>query len=102
MNPRSITEAGFLDTDAPRVVHRKGLTMGRLRIMGRVGDRQIEWRQDDLESLVLAEHELAEWLNRPGHKAFGFKQSHLGAGKQITSFDSTLFEILLVPQMRGG
>ena len=76
--------------------------MGRLRIMGRLGDRQIEWRQDDLESLVLAEHELAEWLNRPGHKAFGFKHSHLGAGKQITSFDSTLFEILLVPQMRGG
>ena len=76
--------------------------MGRLRIMGREGDTQIEWRHDDLDSLVVAENEFAKWLERPGRLAFGFRLSHLEAGERLNKFDPTLFEILLVPQMRGG
>jgi hypothetical protein len=40
--------------------------MGRLRIMGSEGDRQIEWCQDDPESLLTAEREVKQWLERPG------------------------------------
>jgi hypothetical protein len=77
-------------------------TMGWLRIIDREGDRQIEWQQSDPESLVRAEQEIAKWLEQPGHLAFGFRRSRSEAGEKLFWFDSTLYEILLVPQMRGG
>jgi len=40
--------------------------MGRLRIMGRDGDQQIEWNEDDPDSLFRASLELEHWLARPG------------------------------------
>lgn len=40
--------------------------MGRLRILGRDGDLQIEWSRDDPDSLLLAEHELEQWIAQPG------------------------------------
>ena len=76
--------------------------MGRLRILGRDGDRQIEWSRDDPDSLLLAEHELEQWIARPGYLAFGFKRLHLDAGERLDAFDPEAAEIVLVPQMRGG
>ena len=76
--------------------------MGRLRIMGRDGDQQIEWYQKDPDSLLRASLEVEHWLARPGHLAFGFKEPQLGAGEKITAFDPGAAEIILVPQMRGG
>ena len=58
--------------------------MGRLRIMGAEGDRQIEWRQDDPQTLLRAEREVREWLERPGHLAFGFSRPQLNAGVQLS------------------
>ena len=34
--------------------------MGRLRIMGREGDLQLEWRRDDVDSLLEAAHEVEQ------------------------------------------
>jgi hypothetical protein len=48
--------------------------MGRLRIMGAEGDRQIEWRRDDPESLLRAEREVRRWLESPGRLAFRFER----------------------------
>ena len=76
--------------------------MGRLRIMGSRGDQQIEWCEDDSESLILAEGEFTRWIARPGNLAFGFKRPSVSDGRQILSFDPELSEIILVPQMRGG
>jgi hypothetical protein len=76
--------------------------MGRLRIMGREGDRQIEWSHDDPASLLMAAHELERRIAQPGHLAFGFKRLRLDAGEKIDSFDPEAAEIILVPQMRGG
>jgi hypothetical protein len=70
--------------------------------MGREGDRQIEWQHDDLDSLAVAENEFAKWLECPGRLAFGFRRAHLETGEKLSKFDPTLFEILLLPQMRGG
>jgi hypothetical protein len=76
--------------------------MGRLRIMGREGDRQIEWSQDDPDSLLMATHEFEQWIAQPGHLAFGFKRLRLDAGERLDAFDPEAAEIVLVPQMRGG
>jgi hypothetical protein len=76
--------------------------MGRLRIMGREGDRQIAWSQDDPESLRIAASEVEQWMARPGHLVFGFKRLHLAAGEKLDAFDPEAAEIILVPQMRGG
>ena len=76
--------------------------MGRLRIMGSDGDRQVEWSQDDSDSLLRAEREFERWLKRPGRLAFGFKHPHLSMGEKLNSFDPNASEIILVPQMRGG
>jgi hypothetical protein len=77
-------------------------TMGRLRIMGREGDLQLEWSRDDAGSLLEAAQEVEQWLARPGHLAFGFTRLDLEAGAKLTGFDPDAVEILLVPQMRGG
>ena len=76
--------------------------MGRLRIMGREGDRQIEWSHDDPASLRMAAHEFEQWIAQPGHLAFAFKRLRLDAGEKLDSFDPEVSEIILVPQMRGG
>lgn len=76
--------------------------MGRLRIMGSEGDRQIEWREDDPQTLLRAEREFKRWLERPGHLAFGFRRPQLNAGVKLSVFDPEASEIVLVPQMRGG
>jgi hypothetical protein len=76
--------------------------MGRLRIMGHDGDQQIEWCEDNPDSLRTASREVEHWLARPGHLAFAFKQPQLGAGEKISAFDPEAAEIILVPQMRGG
>ena len=82
---------------------RKGSrTMGRLRIMGRDGDQQIEWRTDESESLANAAREAERWLGTKGHLAFGFRRPQLGAGEKIMTFDPDADEIILVPQVRGG
>jgi hypothetical protein len=92
---KSATESGYS-------VLKEATTMGRLRIMGRDGDQQIEWYQDDPDSLLRASLEVENWLTLPGHLAFGFKQPQLDAGEKITAFDPDAAEIILVPQMRGG
>ena len=76
--------------------------MGRLRIMGSRGDRQIEWCQGDIDSLRMAEAEFRRWVARPGNLAFGFKRPSVSDGHQIRCFDSELSERRRVPQMRGG
>ena len=76
--------------------------MGRLRIMGREGDLQLEWSRDDAGSLLEAAQEVEQWLARPGHLAFGFTRLDLEAGAKLTGFDPDAVEIILVPQMRGG
>jgi hypothetical protein len=76
--------------------------MGRLRIMGSDGDRQIEWFQNDPQSLLRAEREVEQWLKRPGRLAFGFRQPQLNIGEKLRTFDPDAAEIILVPQMRGG
>jgi hypothetical protein len=76
--------------------------MGRLRIMGREGDLQMDWRRDDADSLLDAAREVEQWLARPGHLAFGFTRPDLDAGEKLSGFDPEAVEIILVPQMRGG
>ncbi len=76
--------------------------MGRLRIMGTEGDRQVEWTLEDPESLRRAEREVAQWLQCPGRLAFGFTRSQLEAAERLDAFDPHASEIILVPQMRGG
>ena len=76
--------------------------MGRLRIMGRDGDQQLEWHENDPDSLLRASHEVEQWLARSGNLAFGFSRPQLGAGEKLTAFDPDAAEIILVPQMRGG
>jgi len=76
--------------------------MGRLRIMGREGDIQIDWHRDDPDSLRYAQREVERWLARPGHLAFGFTRPDLEAGEKLNAFDPEAVEIVLVPQMRGG
>jgi hypothetical protein len=76
--------------------------MGRLRIMGAEGDRQIEWRRDDPESLLRTEREVRRWLESPGRLAFRFERPQLNAGERLNAFDPEASEIILVPQMRGG
>ena len=76
--------------------------MGRVRIMGREGDRQIAWSRDDPESLRIAANEVEQWIAQPGHLAFSFKRLRFDAGEKIDSFDPEAAEIILVPQMRGG
>ena len=40
--------------------------MGRLRIMGSEGDRQIEWREDDPQTLLRAEREFKRMVGTSG------------------------------------
>lgn len=72
--------------------------MGRLRIMGGDGDREIKWPQDDPDGLLTVKRDVEDWLAHPGHLAFGFKRPYMSASEKLSAFDPRFAAIVLVLQ----
>jgi hypothetical protein len=74
--------------------------MGRLRVMGKGGDKEIPWDPTDREQLDDARF-VFETLVREGYQAYSL-EANGRTGELVRRFQPEAHEIVLAPRFRGG
>ena len=74
--------------------------MGRLRIMGKGGDKEIPWTPGDREQLDDARF-VFETLLREGYQAYSLAEDGR-SGEVLRRFQPEAHEIVLAPRFVGG
>ena len=74
--------------------------MGRLRILGKDGDREMPWTPADSRQLTAVRCEF-ETLLRAGYQAYSLDDTGR-TGEHLRQFNPEAAEIILAPRFRGG
>ena len=74
--------------------------MGRLRILGKDGDREMPWNPADARQLAAVQCEF-DTLLRAGYHAYSL-DANGRTGEQLRQFTPAAAEIVLAPRFRGG
>jgi hypothetical protein len=74
--------------------------MGRLRVLGRGGDKEIPWDPEDREQLDDARF-VFETLLREGYQAYSL-EANGRSGEVLRRFEPEAHEIVLAPRFVGG